>query len=104
MNADRINVKTLDAKRQKKPALSVFNEGLLCGFASRGFVLSSALIGGCLTPKKNSAGTCVPAEIKEARQLPAQHRQLQLQASEEERLLSLPTCAGLAAERRAYCQ
>jgi len=29
----------------------------------------------------------VPAQIKEATQLPAQHRWLQLQASEEERLI-----------------
>jgi hypothetical protein len=32
----------------------------------------------------------VPAQIKEATQPPAQHRQLQLQASEEERLVNLP--------------
>jgi hypothetical protein len=46
-------------------------------------------------PKKNPQGRAgVPAEIKEATQLPAQHRQLQLQASEEERLKALLTCAG----------
>jgi hypothetical protein len=46
-------------------------------------------------PKKTPQGRVgVPAEIKEATQLPAQHRQLQLQASEEERLKALLTCAG----------
>jgi hypothetical protein len=43
-------------------------------------------------PKKTAQGRVgVPAQIKEATQPPAQHRQLQLQASEEERLINLPT-------------
>jgi hypothetical protein len=55
-------------------------------------------------PKKTAQGRVgVPAQIKEATQQPAQHRSLQLQASEEERLeKNLLTCAGLAAERPAY--
>jgi hypothetical protein len=51
--------------------------------------------------KKTPLGTVwvVPAEIKEAMQLPAQHRQLQLRASEEERREN-PLMHGHAAEPR----